>query len=239
MPKLDVDGLQVFFPYEFIYPEQYSYMLDLKRAIDAKGHCLLEMPSGTGKTITLLALIVSYLRAHPQHLSKLIYCSRTIPEIEKIIWHLGLIFLSNFSEKNFNLENSDCVGSAITGHRKLVFICKEINKNRKIRFIQEGCKGAQTYYGVKNQPLSDAILAGSEFLTKFVIFFRFITTIAEVYRTNDLWYFRNIGGWCVYSDAVDLVTGPVMTCDILVCAAYCVLDERVPQMPLREMKQSL
>lgn len=34
--SLDVDGMRVFFPYDFIYPEQYSYMLDLKRALDAK-----------------------------------------------------------------------------------------------------------------------------------------------------------------------------------------------------------
>lgn len=26
----------------------------------AQGHCLLEMPSGTGKTVSLLSLIVSY-----------------------------------------------------------------------------------------------------------------------------------------------------------------------------------
>jgi len=39
----------VFFPYEFIYPEQYQYMVELKRTLDAKGHCLLEMPTGTGK----------------------------------------------------------------------------------------------------------------------------------------------------------------------------------------------
>lgn len=44
--RLMVDGLEVYFPYEFIYPEQYAYMLELKKAIDAKGHCLLEMPSG-------------------------------------------------------------------------------------------------------------------------------------------------------------------------------------------------
>lgn len=45
--RLMVDGLEVYFPYEYIYPEQYAYMLELKKAIDAKGHCLLEMPSGT------------------------------------------------------------------------------------------------------------------------------------------------------------------------------------------------
>ena len=44
--KLNVDGLLVYFPYEYIYPEQFSYMLELKRSMDAKGHCLLEMPSG-------------------------------------------------------------------------------------------------------------------------------------------------------------------------------------------------
>eukprot|EP00124_Ichthyophonus_hoferi_P004383 Ihof_evm1s474 gene=Ihof_evmTU1s474 len=58
-------------------------MLELKRTLDARGHCLLEMPSGTGKTITLLALIVAYQRANPK-MGKLVYCSRTVPEIEKV-----------------------------------------------------------------------------------------------------------------------------------------------------------
>lgn len=34
--RLDVDGLTVLFPYEYIYPEQYSYMIELKKALDAK-----------------------------------------------------------------------------------------------------------------------------------------------------------------------------------------------------------
>ncbi|XP_072777005.1 general transcription and DNA repair factor IIH helicase subunit XPD isoform X3 [Taeniopygia guttata] len=86
--KLNVDGLLVLFPYEFIYPEQFSYMLELKRTLDAKGHGVLEMPSGTGKTIALLALIIAYQRAHPLEVSKLIYCSRTVPEIQKVVEEL-------------------------------------------------------------------------------------------------------------------------------------------------------
>jgi DNA excision repair protein ERCC-2 len=38
-----LEGLLVYFPYEYIYPEQYRYMLELKRALDANGHCLLEV----------------------------------------------------------------------------------------------------------------------------------------------------------------------------------------------------
>uniref|UniRef100_A0A3P8TKB9 General transcription and DNA repair factor IIH helicase subunit XPD n=1 Tax=Amphiprion percula TaxID=161767 RepID=A0A3P8TKB9_AMPPE len=70
------------------YPEQYSYMLELKRTLDAKGHGVLEMPSGTGKTISLLSLIVAYQRAFPLDVTKLIYCSRTVPEIEKVVEEL-------------------------------------------------------------------------------------------------------------------------------------------------------
>lgn len=52
--------MTVYFPYDYIYPEQYAYMVELKKILDANGHGLLEMPSGTGKTITLLAFILAY-----------------------------------------------------------------------------------------------------------------------------------------------------------------------------------
>ena len=35
--KFDLDGLEVFFPYDYLYKEQYEYMYQLKKAIDAKG----------------------------------------------------------------------------------------------------------------------------------------------------------------------------------------------------------
>ncbi|KTF73544.1 hypothetical protein cypCar_00027651 [Cyprinus carpio] len=86
--KLNIDGLLVYFPYDYIYPEQYSYMLELKRTLDAKGHGVLEMPSGTGKTISLLSLIIAYQKAYPLEVTKLVYCSRTVPEIEKVVEEL-------------------------------------------------------------------------------------------------------------------------------------------------------
>ena len=83
-------GLTVYFPYDFVYPEQLEYMSNLKKAIDARGalslthtpeccvlyniyeecklrcifpdegHALLEMPTGTGKTVCLISLVTSY-----------------------------------------------------------------------------------------------------------------------------------------------------------------------------------
>ena len=80
--RFNLEGLDVFFPYDYLYKEQYEYMLNLKRAIDDKGHVLLEMPTGTGKTVCLISLITSYQLQYPQT-GKLIYCTRTVPEMTK------------------------------------------------------------------------------------------------------------------------------------------------------------
>ena len=71
----NISTLEILFPYPRIYPEQYEYMCALKKTLDAGGHCVLEMPSGTGKTVSLLSLIIAYQMAQPEK-RKLIYCSR-------------------------------------------------------------------------------------------------------------------------------------------------------------------
>ncbi|KAF2730125.1 TFIIH basal transcription factor complex helicase-like protein subunit [Polyplosphaeria fusca] len=85
--KFFIEELPVLFPYPRVYPEQYAYMCDLKRTLDNHGHCVLEMPSGTGKTVSLLSLIVAYQQYHGDG-RKLIYCSRTMSEIEKALAEL-------------------------------------------------------------------------------------------------------------------------------------------------------
>ena len=45
--KFQLDEVTVYFPYEYIYPEQFRYMQELKRALDCKDHCLLEVCSCT------------------------------------------------------------------------------------------------------------------------------------------------------------------------------------------------
>ncbi len=58
--RLEIEGVEVLFPYPRVYEEQVKYMRELKRALDAKGHAMLEMPTGTGKTVALLSLVLSY-----------------------------------------------------------------------------------------------------------------------------------------------------------------------------------
>ncbi|KAI8480390.1 General transcription and DNA repair factor IIH helicase subunit XPD [Branchiostoma belcheri] len=114
--RINIDGLLVLFPYDYIYPEQYSYMVELKRSLDAKGHCVLEMPSGTGKTVSLLSLIVAYLKTSPKDVCKLIYCSRTVPEIEKVLEELRK--LMEYYEKETG-EPPNLIGLALSSRKNL------------------------------------------------------------------------------------------------------------------------
>ncbi len=59
--KILIEDLTVIFPYPLVFNEQIEYMTLLKRTLDSTGHALLEMPTGTGKTVCLLALLTSYL----------------------------------------------------------------------------------------------------------------------------------------------------------------------------------
>ncbi|KAF9732929.1 DNA-dependent ATPase of the nucleotide excision repair factor 4 complex [Paraphaeosphaeria minitans] len=101
--KFFIDELPVLFPYPRVYPEQYAYMCDLKRTLDAGGHCVLEMPSGTGKTVSLLSLIVAYQQFHPEN-RKLIYCSRTMSEIEKALAELKALMKYRTQELGYEEE---------------------------------------------------------------------------------------------------------------------------------------
>jgi len=71
------------------------------------------MPTGTGKTVSLLSLITSYLIAYPEsfkkvlrnrkirisNLSKLIYCTRTVPQMEKTLNEVRFVFESMLKEE--------------------------------------------------------------------------------------------------------------------------------------------
>ncbi|KAL2582237.1 hypothetical protein AAZV13_15G228800 [Glycine max] len=73
----------------FPLPSLLFPMSSLHHFLDAKGHCLLEMPIGIGKTIALLSLITSYVLSKPHSPFKLLYCSRTVHETEKTLAELS------------------------------------------------------------------------------------------------------------------------------------------------------
>jgi DNA excision repair protein ERCC-2 len=91
IPDLDIDGLPVIFPFDSIYPEQVRYMYHLKRTLDQQGQGLLEMPTGTGKTVAVFSLMLAYQHRYPDRTGKLVFCTRTVPEMTKALRELRTI----------------------------------------------------------------------------------------------------------------------------------------------------
>lgn len=113
---INVDGLRVFFPYECIYPEQLAALFEYKRALDARGHGAIEMPTGTGKTITVLSLCVSYQLAHPE-VGKLIYCTRTVPEMEKVLEEMRV--LQAYVEQEVGQETARILALGLSSRKNM------------------------------------------------------------------------------------------------------------------------
>ncbi|XP_067947764.1 general transcription and DNA repair factor IIH helicase subunit XPD-like [Watersipora subatra] len=133
--KLDIDGLEVWFPYEYIYPEQYLYMQELKKTVDAQGHCVLEMPSGTGKTVSLLSLLFAYHKALPAIVGRVIYCSRTVPELLKVVQELKS--LVKYYEEETG-ETADVIGLALSS-RKNLCIHPKLSGEKDGKKVDGGC----------------------------------------------------------------------------------------------------
>ncbi|KAJ7905483.1 hypothetical protein B0H14DRAFT_2490332 [Mycena olivaceomarginata] len=139
--KFSIDDLPIVFPYDRIYPEQYAYMCDLKRTLDATGHCVLEMPSGTGKTVSLLSLIVSYQQFYPTR-RKLIYCSRTVPEIEKALAELKRLMAYRVEcaeGEEAKAKERSFMGLGLTS-RKNLCIHPEVSKEKKGKVVDARCR---------------------------------------------------------------------------------------------------
>ncbi|KAL3300518.1 DNA repair helicase rad15 [Colletotrichum asianum] len=73
------------------------------------------MPSGTGKTVSLLSLIVAYQQYNPEH-RKLIYCSRTMSEIEKALAELKALMKYRAQELG---EEEEFRGLGLTSRKNL------------------------------------------------------------------------------------------------------------------------
>ena len=65
--KFFLDDLPILFPYEFVYPEQYEYMKDIKKALDAKVQCHRLI-------LTIFSRAIAYLRCLQEQERQFVYC---------------------------------------------------------------------------------------------------------------------------------------------------------------------
>ena len=227
----------VLFPYDYIYPEQYLYMVELKKCLDAKGHGLLEMPSGTGKTVSLLSLIIAYQKQYPKALTKLIYCSRTIPEIEKAIEELRK--LHNYWEKELSVKSAsgdskdNFLGLCLTSRRNLC-IHKDVSKEKDGRMIDGRCFSMTASYKrdkFGRNPKSPDLCS---FFEMFDAVGRDVQLPPGVYSIDDLKDYGRKSGFCPYFVARHAIT----YANVIIYSYYYLLDPKIADLVSRELSKT-
>lgn len=225
--RLNVDGLQVFFPYEFIYPEQYAYMLELKKSLDAKGHCLLEMPSGTGKTTTLLSLIVAYMKENPHSIRKLIYCSRTVPEIEKVMAELKI--LMDYYEKQTG-QPPDLLGVVLSS-RKNLCIHPDVSKEREGKLVDAKCYGLTASHVRDRHSMDAENTAVCQFYEWYSAEGKEMLLPNGIYSLDDLKAFGRERNWCPYF----MVRQAIVSAQVVVYSYHYLLDPKIAEVVSKEL----
>ncbi|KAL3872577.1 hypothetical protein ACJMK2_035793 [Sinanodonta woodiana] len=218
--KINVDGLLVYFPYDYIYPEQYMYMLELKKTLDAKGHCALEMPSGTGKTVSLLALIVAYMRANPNDVTKLIYCSRTVPELEKVVEELKSLMV--YYEKELK-EKPNILGLALSS-RKNLCIHSQVSLERDGKIVDARCHSLTASH-VRAQHKHNQDIPVCGFFENFDAHGREEPLPAGIYGLDELKDYCREKGYCPYFMARYAITHA----NVVVYSYYYLLDPKIAE----------
>ncbi|KAJ3217138.1 DNA-dependent ATPase of the nucleotide excision repair factor 4 complex [Clydaea vesicula] len=225
--KFELDGLPIIFPYDYIYPEQYSYMRDLKKALDGKGHCLLEMPSGTGKTVTLLSLIVAYQQHYGEH-RKLIYCSRTVPEIEKALAELQNLMAYR---KSHGESVEKFLGIGLTS-RKNLCVHPEVSKVKGINAVDINCKKLTASF------VRDQAKHAGEGTVELCSFFETLENAEDeipsgVYTLENLKDFGKTNTYCPYFLARRLLP----MANVIIYSYHYLLDPKVAELVSKELSK--
>lgn len=225
-----LDGLPVFFPYEFIYPEQYQYMAELKAALDARGHVLLEMPTGTGKTITLLSLITSYQLAHPE-VGKLVYCTRTVPEMEKVLAELRALV----DHRAQHLGGADAAPAVLAlglSSRKNLCVHPGVAGESSRESVDAGCRRLTAGWA-RERAARDPSVELCDFFEAHERAGQEALLPPGVYTLHDLRAFGRKKGWCPYFLARHMMA----FANVIVFSYQYLLDPKVAQVVSRELER--
>ncbi|PNF15638.1 TFIIH basal transcription factor complex helicase XPD subunit [Cryptotermes secundus] len=187
------------------------------------------MPSGTGKTVSLLSLIVAYMIANPLSVTKLIYCSRTVPEIEKVLEELKKLMTYYEKERG---QAPKMVGLVLSS-RKNMCIHPQVSKERDGKIVDGRCHSLTASYVRERHNYDDSIPICS-FYEGFDIEGREVQLEPGVYSLDDLKEYGQERNWCPYF----LARYTILHANIVVYSYHYLLDPKIADVVSKELSRS-
>nr|AIL94188.1 DNA-repair protein complementing XP-D cells [Brachionus koreanus] len=202
-------------------------MKELKMTLDAEGHGVLEMPSGTGKTVTLLSLIVAYILQYPEKLVKLVYCSRTVPEIEKAIGELKR--LVEFYKQETNQPDLKFLGLSLSS-RKNLCINPEANKSNVGKEVDNKCMNMTASF-VREKAKTDKTIKTCSFYEQFELEGQDSLIPSGIYNLDDLKQFGLKRNWCPYF----LARYTMKHANVVIYSYHYLLDPKIAEIVSKDI----
>ncbi|CAK81354.1 unnamed protein product (macronuclear) [Paramecium tetraurelia] len=142
--KLNIENTEIYFPHK-PYDVQVKYMESVVQILDKKCNGLLESPTGTGKTLSLLCSTMGWLHKHRKEQQKsgassnlkIIYASRTHAQLKQVAQELKrTVYAPNISmvgsrDQYCLLDFSNLKGNA------LIQACRRLVKRNKCQFYNK------------------------------------------------------------------------------------------------------
>ncbi|KAI9310728.1 hypothetical protein BX666DRAFT_1869134 [Dichotomocladium elegans] len=200
------------------------------------------MPSGTGKTVSLLSLIVAYQMAHPEDRRKLVYCSRTVPEIEKALAELRQLMA--YRAKSGLEENFFGIGLT---SRKNLCLHPVVSKERKGKVVDSKCRNmtaswvrARAGKGNKQQQVDDTDAMDVDTSVELCDFYEQLEAAnspnpipSGVYTLADLKSYGEKMRFCPYY----LVRRAIPFANVVIYSYHYMLDPKVAELVSRELSK--
>ncbi|XP_018647197.1 DNA repair helicase rad3/xp-d, putative, partial [Schistosoma mansoni] len=205
-------------------------MIELKRTIDAKGHGVLEMPSGTGKTVSLLSLIVAYMKARPGIVEKFIYCSRTVPELEKVIEELKV--LDKYYATETNEKGCGLLGIVLSS-RKNLCIQRDVKQAGDGAAVDSACFRLTASF-VRKKHMTDPNVPYCKYYEEFDLHGRDNPLPTGIYNMADIKTYAKKHNYCPYF----LTRYAISYANIVVYSYFYLLDPKIANVVSRELPKN-
>ena len=195
-----------------------TYMTTFKQILDNKTNEIIEMPTGTGKTASMFALVTSFKAAYPDKIFKIVFCTRTVSQLEKAAEELRLImtFLNSHLQTN--------ITSQIISARRNLCVNNEVTLNNERTRIDACCKKMIKY----QMPSS------CRFYEEYEKSSTFIKHSNQVMNIEDLLLYGKETGICPYYGSRAMI--PIS--DIILCNYPYVIDYRVNEELMRHLDKN-
>lgn len=163
---------------------------------------------------------------HPGDLRKLIYCSRTVPEIEKVMEELKV--LMDYYEK-IDGQRPEMLGVVLTS-RKNLCIHPDVSKEREGKLVDSRCYGLTANY-VRDRRTVDDSTELCQFYESYNVEGKDSMMPYGIYSIDDLKEFGRQRNWCPYF----VSRQAILSAHVVVYSYYYLLDPKIAEVVSKEL----